>query len=98
MVGFVTEWTTDHLEQAGEEYFFGFDADRARLDFRQVENVADEVEKVSAGAVNSAREFDLLRRQVAGGIGRELLAKNEDAVQRRAQLMRHVGKEFRFVL
>src|ERR1700733_6577708 len=98
MVGFVTEWTTDHLEQAGEEYFFGFDADRARLDFRQVENVADEVEKIGAGAVNRAREFDLLRRQVAVWVVGKLLSENEDAVQRRAQLVRHVGKEFRFVL
>jgi hypothetical protein len=27
----------------------------------------------------------------------ELLAKNEDAVQRRAQLVRHVGQEFRLI-
>ena len=98
MVGFVTERAADHFEQAGEEDFFGFDADRARFDLRKIENVADQVEKVGAGPVNRAREFDLLRREVAVRVVGELLAENENAVQRRAQLVRHVGEEFRFVL
>ena len=38
-----------------------------------------------------------LRREVAVGILGKLLAENQDAVQRRAQLMRHVGEELRLV-
>ena len=37
-------------------------------------------------------------RQVAVGVVRELLAQDQDAVERRAQLMRHVRQKFRLVL
>ena len=43
-----------------EEDLLGLDRDGAGLDLRQVENVADEVEQVGAGAVDGAGELDLL--------------------------------------
>ena len=95
---FVPERAGDHVEKAGEKYLFGFDRDRSRLDLRKIEDVADQVEQVGAGAVDRAREFDLLRREVALGIVAELLAEDENAVERRAQLVRHVREEFGFVL
>ena len=39
-----------------------------------------------------------LRRQIAFRIVGELLAEDQDRVERRAQLVRHVGQEFRLVL
>ena len=54
--------------------------------------------KIGAGAVNGAGELDLLGRQVAVRVVAELLAQNQNAVERRAQLVRHVGQEFGFVL
>ena len=45
--------------------FLGIDRHRAGLDLRQIENVADQVQQVGAGAVDGAREFDLPRREVA---------------------------------
>ena len=39
-----------------------------------------------------------LARQVAFRIVGELLAEDQDRVERRAQLVRHVGQEFRLVL
>ncbi len=94
----VPEGPSDHVQQAGEEDFLGFDRNRARLDLRKIENVADQVEQIGSRAVNGARELDLLGRQVAIGIVAELLAQNQNAVQRRAQLVRHVGQEFGLVL
>lgn len=38
----------------------GLDRHRAGLDLGEVENVADEVEQIGAGAVDGAGEFDLL--------------------------------------
>ena len=67
------------FEQRPKEDFFGFDRDRAGLDLRQVENVADEVQQVGAGAVDGAREFDLLRREAAVGVFRELLARAQES-------------------
>ena len=54
--------------------------------------------QVGAGAVNGAGELDLPGREVAVGVVGELLAQDQDAVERRAQLVRHVGEEFRLVL
>jgi hypothetical protein len=66
----VAERPRHHFQQAGEEDFFRFHRHRAGFDLGQVQNVADEVEQVRAGAVDGAGEFDLLGRQVAVGIVR----------------------------
>ena len=96
--GFVPEGAAHGLEQVGEEHLLSLDRDGAGFDLRQVENVGDQVQQIGAGAVNGAGKLDLLRRQVAFGIVGELLAEDQDAVERRAQLVRHVGQELRLVL
>ena len=48
--------------------------------------------------MNRAGELDLLVGQVALRILGELLAEDEDAVERRSELVRDVGEEFRLVL
>ena len=93
----VPEVALDRLAQVREQQVFALDRDRARLDLRQVQNVADEVEQVGAGAVDGLRELDLAAAQVLVRILRELLTQDEDAVQRRTQLVRHVGQELRLV-
>ena len=97
-VGLDPERAGDHVDQAGEGDFLGVDGDGSRFDLGQVENVADQVEQVGTGAVDGAGEVDLLERQIAFRVVAELLAQNQDAVERRAQLVRHVGEEFRLVL
>ena len=82
----------------GQQDLLGIDRHRAGFDLRQIENVADQVEQIGAGAVDGARELDLSRRQVAVRIVAKLLAQDQDRVQRRAQLVRHVGQEFGLVL
>ena len=42
--------------------FLGVDRHRAGLDLRQIEDVADQIEQVGAGAVDGAGELDLLGR------------------------------------
>ena len=58
----------------------------------------DQRQQIGAGAVDGARELDLLGGQVAFRIVGELLAQDQDRIERRAQLVRHVGEEFRLVL
>jgi hypothetical protein len=60
-LGDVAEVALDRLAQAGERQLLGLDRDRPRLDLREIEDVADEVEEIGAGAVDGAGEFDLLR-------------------------------------
>ena len=51
-----------------------------------------------AGAVNRARELNLLETQVVFDIVGQLLAENQNTVERRAQLVRHIGQKFGLVL
>jgi hypothetical protein len=70
----------DRLQQVCEVDLLGLDGDGAGLDLGQVEDVADQVEEVGAGAVDGAGELDLLGAQVAVGVLGELLAEDEDAL------------------
>ena len=97
-LGDVAERCARRCRAGAERDLLGFDGDRARLDLREVENVVDQRQQVGAGGVDVARELDLLGRQVAAGVLGELLAENQDRVERRAQLVRHVGEELRLVL
>ena len=98
MFGLVAERPRDHLQQACEVNFLGFHRDRAGLDLRKVENVADQVEQVRAGAVNRSRKLHLLRCQVAIWVVGELLAQDQNTVEGRAQFVRHVRQKLRLVL
>src|SRR5215510_3657163 len=59
----VPEVALDRLAQVREQQVFGLDRDRARLDLRQVENVADQVQQVGAGSVDGLGELDLAQAQ-----------------------------------
>ena len=95
--GLVAERPRHGLEHVGEEDLLGVDGDRARFDLAKIEDVADQVQQVGAGAVDGAGELDLLGREVALGVLGELLAQDQDRVERRAQLVAHVGQELRLV-
>src|SRR6185436_8627748 len=83
----VAERAAQHVDEVREVDLLDVDGDRARLDLRQVEDVADEVQEVGAGAVDRTRELDLLRREVALGVVAQLLAEDEDGVERRPELV-----------
>ena len=74
----VAERPRHHVQQIGEEDLLGVDRDRAGFDLRQVEDVADEVEQVGAGAVDGAGELDLLGVEIAVRVVGQLLAEDED--------------------
>ena len=95
--GDVPEVALDVFAQPIERDFLDLDRDRAGLDLRQVENIVDEVEQVGAGRIDVAGKLDLPVGKVARNVLSELLAENEDRIERRPQLMRHVGEEFGFV-
>src|SRR6185312_15092475 len=94
----MTKWPRYHIEKAAEKYFLRIHGNRARLNLGKIKNVADEVQQVCSRAVNGAGELHLLRRQVAVRIVTELLPQKQDAVERRTQVVGHVGKKFGFVL
>ena len=62
-----------------------------------VENVVDQREQVVARRVDRAGELDLLVAEIAGRVVGQQLGQDQRAVQRRAQLVGHVGEEFGLV-
>src|SRR5581483_204493 len=62
------------------------------------QDVADQVQQVGARGMDVAGELNLLSVQVAFAVVGELLREDQNGIQRRAQLVRHVRQEFRFVL
>src|SRR5215472_6871228 len=70
----VPERPDDSILQSDKKHFLGVDGDRAGLDFREIENIADQVHQIGAGTVDRAGELDLPRRQVAVRVFAELLA------------------------
>ena len=69
----------------------------AGLDFRQVEDVVDQVQQVAAALVDDPRRLDLVLVEVALLVAHQRARQDQQAVERRAQLVRHVGKELGFV-
>ena len=63
----VAEHAAERLGEVAEEDLLGLDGDRPALDLGQVENVGDQVQQVGAGAVDRARELDLLGAEVPFG-------------------------------
>src|SRR5258708_6895395 len=70
---------------------------RPRLDLGEVEDVVDQRQQVVARTQDRGGKLDLLRTQVVIVVLGQLLRQDEHAVQRRPQLVRHVGQELRFV-
>ncbi len=68
----------------------------AGLDLRHVENIVDDVEEMLAAIVDVAGVFIVLgRAERAEHLVLQDFRKAEDGVERRAELMGHVGQEFR---
>ena len=86
------------IDQVGETELSDVDDDRAGLDLREIENVVDQVQEVLARGVDRLRELGLFAGQVTVGVAGKLIGQDQEAVQRRPQLVRHVGQELRLVL
>ncbi len=69
----------------------------ARFNLRKVEHFVDQAEQVLAGTVNRAQVLDLLGRDVSGVVLRQQMRQEQHAVERRPQLVRHVGQKLRLV-
>ena len=85
------------LAEVAEADLGDLQADRAGLDLGEVEDVVDEREKIRAGGVDRLRELALLVREVAFRVLGQELRQDQQRVQRRAQLVAHVGEELRLV-
>ena len=70
----------------------------AGLDLGEVEHVVDQAEQVAAVALDALEHGLRLLRRLAVDAVEDQLGVAEDGVERRAQLVAHVGEELRLVL
>ena len=94
----VTEGAPQGALEVGQRQVVDDQFHLARFDLGQVQDVVDQPQQVAAGVVDDARRFDLLVVQVAGVVVGQAARQDQQAVQRRAQLVRHVGQEIGLVL
>ncbi len=97
-VGHLAEGALDELPQLGERHRGDVHRHGAGLDLGEVEDVVDQVQQVGARAVDRLGEPDLLGGEVAVGVLAQDLRQDQQAVERRPQLVRHVGQELGLVL
>ena len=97
-LGDVAERALDVALQIEQPQLADVGDDGSRLDLREIEDVVDQREQVVARGVDRLGRLDLPQAQVALGILRELVREEQQAVQRRAQLVRHVREELGLVL
>ncbi len=84
--------------QFGEPHAAHFHVHLAGFDLAQIQNVVDQRQQVGSGGVNGFGELHLLGRQVLVRVFRQHARQNQKIVERRAQLVAHVGQEFALVL
>src|ERR1700722_113076 len=79
--------------------FLGRQADAAGLDLRHIEDVVDDLEQILAAFADITGIFAVFfRAQRPEHGGFHDLGETDDGVERRAQLVAHIGEEFRFGL
>src|SRR2546426_10115000 len=96
-LGDLAEGPLDVVPQPGEAFGRDVEGDGTRFDLGQIENIVDEGKKIRAGGIDGLRIIDLLRQEILGYVVREQLRQDQQAVQRRAQLVRHVRQKLGFV-
>ncbi len=66
----------------------------AGFDLREIEHAVDQVEQVLPIAQHRLQQVSLLVRELAQPAGQEEIGESDDRVERRSELVRHVGQEF----
>ncbi len=85
------------VDQAGEDGQLGMHLELAGFHLGDVEDVVDQGEQIVASRIDGAGELHLIVAEVALGVVGQQLGQDQRAVQWRAQLVGHVGKEFGLV-
>ncbi len=85
-------------EHVGDGDLLGQHLHLAGLDLGQVEDVVDQLQQMGAAVVDHPRRFGLVVVEVAFLVVGQAFRQDQHAVQRRAQLVRHVGEEIGLVL
>ena len=81
------------LQQRAEIEHLGVEGEPAGFDLREIEQVIDQLQQVAAVAGHGREEVPLGLAERTQVLGEQHFAEADDAVQRRAQLVRHVRQK-----
>ena len=84
----------DVLDHRRELHALGLEIDLSRFHLRQIEDVVDQLKKMPCAFQDKRAELGILRRHGPESRVDHHLGEPDDRVERRAQLVRHVGDEF----
>src|SRR5207247_4928396 len=93
VLGDLVEGALDVVLQPREALGRNVERDGTRFDLRQIENIVDEGKEIRACGIDGLRVIDLFGLEVLACVVREQLRQDQQAVQRRTQLVRHVGQK-----
>jgi hypothetical protein len=83
------------VADADERDLVDLDVEHPGLDLGEIEDVVDHRQQIVARGVDRLGKPDLLDREVAVAVLGQELGQDQRAVERRPQLVRHVGEELR---
>ena len=87
----------DALDQIGERIIRQRQRELAGFDLRQIEHVVDQAEQMLAVGLHALEHAAHLLRRLAVDVVEDQLGVAENGVERRAQLVAHIGEELRLV-
>src|SRR3546814_4329772 len=91
---YTTLFRAASLDEGAEVHLLLPELQLAGFDLREVEQIVDEAQQVLPGAVDVLRVLVVLRViERPEGLRRHHLGKADDGVERRAQLVAHMGEE-----
>ena len=85
------------VSKRAEGFLSKVEGDGARLDLGEVQDVVDQGQQLLAARLDDVRELDLLGREVPLRVVAQLLRQDQQAVERRAEFVGHVGQELALV-
>src|SRR5688572_3209193 len=97
LLGERTERAVHELRHGADRHLRDVHLHLACFDLREIEDVVDEIQQVGSRRVDRARVLHLLGGQRVLLVVREELREDEQRVERRAQLVRHVRQELALV-
>ena len=97
-LGHVIEGSLDESVEIREAQIAQIHGHRSRFDLREIEDVVDQVQEVVPGSVDGLGVFHLPWIQVPRRVLRKLIREDQEAVERRPELVRHVREELGLVL
>ena len=98
LLGKPSRGADDLIDKPGQIHRLGIEFELAGFDLREVQYLVDEAKEVGPGGIHTAERFQRLFRAKARRVGDHHLGQADDGVERRAQLVAHIGEELRLVV